>query len=248
MAAPCGRGSDRREPWQRPGQRQMAAAPSGTGWERDRTRTRTRTLPRTRTRPRIRERRVDTSTEPDCAATRGYGSGTIGHGYGSGYGHGYGSGYGYGFGHGSGLDLIPRRELRLLEPALVGIVDPHRRAALDGVDERFRNLGPNRGAAPPAADDVVVGPRVGDVVGAVDDDESLAGVVVDALLEAVETEGVAVPALIGLGGDESRGSTSCFPGDSRSPSPAPCRRPNRGGCPCRGRRFPRREPSPRPCR
>src|SRR5690606_24639655 len=92
-------------------------------------------------------------------------------------------------------------ETRALQPALVGVPGEHQLPALEVVDHFADDLLAHRGAAVAAADTAVVfDPGGVHIVGAVNHDGALPRLVVDARLQAVEAQGVAVFAAVGFGG------------------------------------------------
>src|SRR6185503_12744126 len=95
------------------------------------------------------------------------------------------------------------QELRRLQPGLIRIVGEDHAAAAHGVDDLLRNRLANRGASPAAAKPPVRPGDAGiDVGRAVHHDGALAGVGVEAGLQSIEPQRVAVVADVGVGGAE----------------------------------------------
>lgn len=89
------------------------------------------------------------------------------------------------------------------KPGLVRIVDEDERAAPDEIDHAVRHFAPQGRAAPAAAETSVgLDEIAADVRRAVDHDGALARQIVDPLLEAPQTQRLAVAPLVALLGQE----------------------------------------------
>src|SRR3990167_2646097 len=109
---------------------------------------------------------------------------------------------------GSRLAALCRRRaaaqvLRRRQPVLIGIISEHEPSALHAVNHVTRHARTERRASPTAAETALDLRELGaDVRRAVHDDGAIAGAIVEAAIEAVKAERVAVLAHVGVGSDE----------------------------------------------